>query len=106
MSVHSFGKNKVALDEGNRLGVKYDISYEQCEVFCKRTQDCKSFLYCTTLDGSTGNCRLRDKLLFGNEPRRDDTYGNRCTTYYFKGNYSQVSDMFLSPPPYVLIIIK
>ena len=30
----------------------------------------------------TGDCWLKDKVLNGNEPTRDDSNGYKCTTYY------------------------
>ena len=29
-----------------------------------------------------GDCWLKDKILTGDEPTRDDMNGNRCTTYF------------------------
>ena len=81
--MQSFARYNVVLDEGNDLGVKYAISNGQCEAFCNKTSGCNSFVHCMNSDDGTGDCWLKDKLLRGNEQTRDDTNGNRCTTYYF-----------------------
>ena len=83
VSVQSFTRYNVVLDEGNDLGVKYAISNGKCEAFCNKTSGCNSFVHCMNSDDGTGDCWLKDKLLRGNEQTRDDTHGNRCTTYYF-----------------------
>ena len=78
----SLGENQVVLNEGNHLGVRYQFSYEACETFCESTSGCNSFVHCTNSNEHTGDCWLKDKILNGNEPTRDDSNGNRCTTYY------------------------
>ena len=86
----SFGKNKVVLDEGNNLSVKYWVTYETCQSFCESTPECNSFVHCTMSEDNTGDCWIKDKVLDGTEPTRDDSNRNQCTSYYktFSGKTS------------------
>ena len=78
----SFEKNLEVLDEGKNLGVKYLVSYETCESFCESTLGCESFVHCKMSDANRGNCWLKDKILHGTEPTRNNSNGSQCTSYF------------------------
>ena len=70
----SFGKNRVAENEGNDIGSKYGITIEECKTSCKQNNDCQSFAYCPT----DKSCWLKDRLLKSSEMTKPSV----CTSYF------------------------
>ena len=72
-------EHKVAKEEGKTIvkGSLQEVSLQDCKDNCRSNSECNSFAFCIGETGS--NCYLKDKLLFGTEPKKHHDY---CTTYY------------------------
>ena len=78
LTICSYKKlERVTKDVGKRLVIikGKNITFEDCEKLCDKTNGCQSFGYCTVAQ----NCHLFDKKLDGSEPLKPP---NGCFTNY------------------------